>query len=67
MICPTCAYAANYADTSGMDAEQELSFEAWCETVGRILIFEVENASYYDCEACGETCIGEAYTYERIG
>lgn len=66
-VCDTCAAAIVNDDFSGMGAETEATVTAFVERVGYIVhVGEYENGGYWDCDACGETTIGDGHTFEPL-
>ncbi|MBD0022548.1 hypothetical protein GII33_13905 [Gordonia pseudamarae] len=59
-LCLSCSVVAANADTSHLDAEDELRVTAFLEAAGLLaLVGEQDEAGYWDCDCCGWTQIGD--------
>ena len=71
-VCDTCAPAIVNDDYSAFELHQDpdadyLRVTAFVELVGYLCeAGRVSKAGYWECEACGQVCIGSAYALETV-
>lgn len=59
-LCPSCSVVAANADTSHLDAEDELTVTAFLEAAGLLAhVREQDEAGYWDCDACDAVMLGD--------
>ena len=67
-VCDWCAVVLANADTSHLDAEQELIVDANIDAIGSMLAYvgPYKNGGYWDCPICEETTIGDGSSWETV-
>jgi len=71
-VCDTCAPAIVNDDYSALELHQNpdadyVRVTAFVELAGYLCeAGRVSKAGYWECEACGQVCIGSAYALETV-